>query len=418
MKKIFAEVLTIGDEILYGQITNTNTQFISTELDKIGIKVIRHTSIGDDEAEILAALAEAEARADAVLMTGGLGPTKDDITKKTLAKYFNTHLEIDEKVLEMVKAHFQRRGREMVESNIQQAAIPANAQPLYNRLGTAPGIWFETNGKVFVSMPGVPFEMQGLMEEHVIPRLRKHFQTPIIMHRIIKTYGAGESKLAEIINDWEDNLPENIKLAYLPTYGEVKLRLTGFGEDSNILAGQIQAEIDKVVPMIAKYVFGYDKDELELVVGNLLVEQGKTIATAESCTGGFLAHLFTKIPGSSRYFQGGIVSYSNDIKISQLGVKEETLIAHGAVSEATVREMAENVRLKYNTSIGLATSGVAGPDGGSEEKPVGTVWIAYSDAHETYAKKLQLTTERMLNIRHAATIVMDLLRRKLQGWMD
>ena len=305
MKKISAEVLTIGDEILYGQITNTNTQFISTALDRIGVKVVRHTSIGDEEEVILTALAEAEQRADVVLMTGGLGPTKDDITKKTLTKYFDTTLEIDEKVLEMIKGYFEKRGYEMQDIHRQQAAMPASATPLYNRLGTAPGMWFEKNDTVFVSMPGVPLEMHILMDEHVTPRLKTHFQTPVITHRMIKTFGAGETTLAKLIEEWEDNLPKNIKLAYLPSWGQVRLRLTGFGDEQEALDSQIQAEMDKVKPLIAKYIFGYDDDELEQVVGNLLVEKGKTIATAESCTGGFLGHLITKIAGSSRYYEGG-----------------------------------------------------------------------------------------------------------------
>ena len=340
------------------------------------------------------------------------------LPKKTLAKYFDTTLKIDEKVLEMIQEYFEKRGRQMLDIHTQQAAMPASAAPLYNRLGTAPGMWFEKNDTVFASMPGVPIEMQILMDEHVIPRLKTHFQTPVISHRMIKTFGAGETTLAKLIEEWEDNLPENIKLAYLPSWGRVRLRLTGFGDDQKALDTQIQAEIDKVNPLITRYIYGYDDDELENVVGELLIAKGKTIATAESCTGGFLAHLVTKIPGSSRYFEGGIVSYSNAIKVNQLGVQESTLIEHGAVSEATVKEMAEQVRQKYQTDIGVATSGVAGPGGGSPEKPVGTVWIAYADENGTYTKKLQLTSERLLNIKYAANIVMNLVRLQLQGWIE
>jgi nicotinamide-nucleotide amidase len=415
MKPIFAEIITIGDEILYGQITNTNTKFISEKLSDLGIKVIRHTSVGDQEAEILGALQEAEARADLTLMTGGLGPTKDDITKKTLAKYFGSALRYDDRVLQMVTDFFEKRGRELTDLNRAQALVPEVCQVLYNDWGTAPAMWFERNGRVFVSMPGVPKEMEKLMTERVIPKVKEFFATPTIIHKIIHTIGIGESMLAEAIADWEDNLPQGIGLAYLPSYGAVKLRLTGMSQDAETLAQTIQNEVVKVLPIIEKYVFGFDDDTLETAVARLLVAQNQTIATAESCTGGYLAHLFTKIAGSSRYFLGGIVAYSNEIKMNQLGVKSETLANNGAVSEATIREMAENVRLRYGTSIGVATSGVAGPDGGTPDKPVGTVWIAYADGKETFAKKLQLFSDRGINIQMAANAVMDLIRRKLQG---
>lgn len=415
MKKIFAEILTIGDEILYGQITNTNAQFISQALDQIGIKVIRHTSIGDQEQEILTALAEAESRADVTLITGGLGPTKDDITKKTLAKYFDTDLVIDEKVLQMVTDFFVKRGREMGELNKLQAAVPRTCKVLYNPYGTAPGMWLERNRKVFVSMPGVPFEMQGLMRDNVIPELQAFFETPYIHHKVIQTVGIGESMLAEKIENWEDNLPENIGLAYLPSLMQVKLRLTGFGDDKEKVIQTIEAEAEKVMPLIEKYVFGFDKITLEEAVGNLLLEQGKTISTAESCSGGYLAHLITKVGGSSRYYQGSVIAYANQIKAEILGVKQETLDNFGAVSEETIKEMAENIRLKFKTDIGVASSGVAGPDGGSPEKPVGTVWIAYADEQETYTKKLQLVQDRFINIQLTSLAILDLVRRKLKG---
>jgi nicotinamide-nucleotide amidase len=388
MKPIFAEIITIGDEILYGQITNTNTKFISEKLSDLGVKVIRHTSVGDQEAEILGALQEAEARADLTLMTGGLGPTKDDITKKTLAKYFDSKLVYDNKVLQMVTDFFEKRGRELTDINRAQALVPEVCQVLYNDWGTAPAMWFERNGRAFVSMPGVPKEMEKLMTERVIPQVKEFFATPTIIHKVIHTIGIGESMLAEAIADWEDNLPQGIGLAYLPSYGAVKLRLTGMSDDVDTLRQVIDNEVVKVLPIIEKYVFGFDDDTLETAVAKLLLAQNKTIATAESCTGGYLAHLFTKIAGSSRYYLGGIVAYSNEIKMSQLGVKSETLAQNGAVSEATIREMAENVRLKYGTDIGVATSGIAGPDGATPDKPVGTIWIAYADGKETFAKKL------------------------------
>ena len=418
MNTTFAEIVTIGDEILYGQITDTNSQWISAELDKIGVKTIRKSSVGDDKEQILNILQEASQRADIILMTGGLGPTKDDITKKTLAEFFNTEMEINETALAQIEQFFKERELPILETNRQQAAIPSNATYITNREGTAPGMWFEQNGKIFISMPGVPREMKVLMEEQMIPRIQEFFQTPVIFHRIIKTFGKGESQIADIIQDWEDNLPENIKLAYLPNYGHVRLRLTGIGQDEETLKKQVFAEEEKVTPLIQKYIYGYDHETLEENLGELLVKHHKTVSTAESCTGGYLAHLFTKVPGSSRYLMGGIVAYSNEIKMNRLGVKEETLKEHGAVSEATIREMAENVREKFGTDIGVASSGVAGPGGGSKEKPVGTVWIAYADKNGTYSRKLMLTPNRQLNITVSANVILDLIRKKVTGIID
>ncbi len=413
MKNIFAEILTIGDEILYGQITDTNSKFISQALDQIGIKVKRMTSIGDEESEILEALAEAEKRVDIVLITGGLGPTKDDITKKTLAQFFDTELVEHPEALKMITDYFERRKRVLPDNLRQQAMMPENCEVLFNRLGTAPAMWFNRGGKAFVSMPGVPQEMEILIDEMVIPKIKTFFKTPVIYHKVIRTFGAGESMLSQVIEQWEDNLPSNLKLAYLPTWGEVKLRITAIGPDRATLETQVEEEIQKVVPLIQKYIYGYDRDELESIVGDLLKEQGKTISTAESCTGGFIGHLITKIAGSSAYYEGGVISYSNAIKMSQLGVPSETLDEHGAVSEETIIAMAEGVRKRFNTDIGVASSGVAGPGGGSPDKPVGTVWIAYSDGVKTSTRKLSLTTDRLINIRMTSYIVLDLIRRKL-----
>ncbi len=418
MKSIFAEIITIGDEILYGQITDTNSQWISAELDKIGIKVIRKSSVGDQEDEILSILTEAEKRADVILITGGLGPTKDDITKKTLCKFFDTKLVMNEKMLEIVTKYFTDRGREISEVNKLQAALPENCKPVYNRLGTAPGMWFEKDGKVFVSMPGVPYEMKVLMSDFILNDFQKFFELPVIFHKIIHTIGIGESVLAERIADWEDNLPDHLRLAYLPDTPMVKLRLTGFGTDKETIEKEVIESFSKIIPLFEKHIFGYDNDTLEDAIARLLLENKKSIATAESCTGGYLAHLFTKIAGSSRYYLGGIVAYSNAIKVKQLGVHQETLDNHGAVSEETIKEMAYNVRVKYNAAIGVASSGVAGPDGGSEEKPVGTVWIAYSDEKGTVSKKLQLTKDRALNIRFASVLILDLIRKRLSGLDD
>lgn len=413
MQDIFAEVITIGDEILYGQITDTNTQWMSAELSKIGVKTIRKSSVGDSEAQILQILREAETRADIILMTGGLGPTKDDITKKTLVKHFGTELIINEEALANVTEIFARRGFELTEINRQQALVPINSTCLVNKVGTAPGMWFEHNGKIFASMPGVPHEMRWLMENSILPKLQTHFRTPVIHHRMIKTVGIGESFLAQRIEAWEDALPPHIRLAYLPGSGQVKLRLTATGGDLATMENEVQAQVDTLLTLVLEYVYGFDGDELESVVGTLLLERNLTLATAESCTGGHLAHAITRVPGSSRYFAGGVVAYSNDMKINQLHVKPETIAQHGAVSEETVRQMAENVRRIAGAGVGVATSGIAGPGGGTHDKPVGTVWIAYADATKTVAKKLELFRDRTLNTQLSTLLTLNLIRQNL-----
>jgi len=412
---IKAEILNIGDEILYGQITNTNAQWMSNELDKIGIRVVRHSVVSDLEQDILLGLQEAQQRADVILITGGLGPTKDDITKKTLCKFFETELVRHPDALKTVTEFFESRGREMLEVNRQQADLPSNATYIPNLKGTAPGMWFEKSGKIFVSMPGVPHEMQFLMESYVLENLQSFFKTPYIFHKMIKTVGIGESYLAKEIENWEDNLPEHIRLAYLPSFGMVRLRLTGFGNDKEVIQKEVEEQKNQVLPLIDKYVYGFDDEDLAQAVGKLLVSQKKTIALAESCTGGFLAHCFTQHSGSSEYLKGSLVAYSNDIKINVLGVKPETVEEHGAVSEQTVLQMAENVRKLFKTDIGIATSGIAGPLGATKDKPVGTIWVAYSDENETVAKLYQLGNDRMVNIQVTSNLLIDWVRRKQGG---
>jgi nicotinamide-nucleotide amidase len=413
MTTITAELLTIGDEILYGQIVDTNSQWMSVALSDAGIKVIRKTSIGDVEAEILTAFGEAESRADIVLITGGLGPTSDDLTKPCLAKYFDCKLKMHEEALAEVTEFFRSRGRELTEVNRQQAALPECCQKITNRLGTAPGMWFERNRKVFVSMPGVPHEMKTMMKEIIIPKLRETFHPPVIHHHVIRTAGIGESFLAEKIGDWENSLPPHIKLAYLPGLGEVKLRLTGTGKSVDALQAEADNLVEKLKTRIGQFIYGYGSDPLEVVIGKTLLEKKLTLSIAESCTGGYLSHLITSVPGSSAYFLGSIIPYAYEIKMRQLGVRPETLEQFGAVSEETIREMANLVRAKFNTDIGVATSGVAGPGGATPEKPVGTVWIAYSDKHHTVTKKLQLTKDRMLNIQYSSFAVLNLIRTSL-----
>ncbi|MBL7850067.1 MAG: competence/damage-inducible protein A [Cyclobacteriaceae bacterium] len=413
MRPILAELLTIGDEILYGQIVDTNAQWMSVALDEVGIKVIRKTTVGDQEPEILTAFAEAERRADIILITGGLGPTSDDLTKPCLAKYFNCELRIHEEALAEVTEFFKSRGRELTERNRQQAALPVCCTKITNPVGTAPGMWFEKEGKIFVSMPGVPHEMKKMMTERVIPKLREQFTLPVIQHEIIRTVGIGESILAEKIEGWEKTLPGHIKLAYLPNLGEVKLRLTAIGSSREELKKELSSLKQSLLPIAGEYIYGYGEEPLEKVIGNLLRDRKLTLSIAESCTGGYLSHLVTSIPGSSEYFMGTMIPYAYDIKMRQLGVKPEVLEKYGAVSEPTIVEMANIVRAKFNTDIGVATSGIAGPGGATPDKPVGLVWIAYSDKHQTVTRKLLLSKDRLINIRMASVAVLNLIRLSL-----
>ena len=413
MKHILAEVITIGDEILYGQITDTNTQWISAELDKLGIRTVRKSSVGDNKERILEILQEAESRADIILITGGLGPTKDDITKNVLAQYFNSTLVIHEQALMEVTAYFKSKGKELTEINRSQAALPDICTFISNKRGTAPGMWFEKNGKVFVSMPGVPHEMKGMMTDSILSKLQKHFETPIIYHKMIKTVGIGESFLATKIEQWEDNLPPHIKLAYLPTMGQVRLRLTATGTDLATLQADVETQTTQLQSLVSDYIYGYDNDTLESVTSELLLKHRYTIAVAESCSVGYISYNLGSVAGCSQYFMGSIVAYSNEAKINLLDVNRNTLEKYGAVSEETVKEMAQQVRLKFNTSIGMASSGIAGPSGGSEDKPVGTVWIAYADGKQTVARRLQLGNDRDLNIKLTAVHVLNLLRQSI-----
>lgn len=413
MKKVLAEIITIGDEILFGQITDTNSQWISQQLDAAGIRVIRKSSVGDTREEILKILKESEERADIILITGGLGPTNDDITKKTLSDYFNSPLKMNEEALQDVTAFFHKRGRELTDINKQQALLPESSICIRNFWGTAPGIWMERNGKVFVSMPGVPYEMKSLMKENILERLKRKFETPVIFHKIIRCVGIGESFLADKIKDWESNLPEHIKLAYLPSFSEVKLRLTATGDDINKIKQEVEIQTNLVKPLISEFIVGYDDETLSKVIGTILQESNLTLSIAESCTGGYISHLITTVPGSSAYYKGSILAYDNEIKRTLLDVKESTLKSHGAVSEQTVLEMAENVRKKLNTSIGISSSGIAGPGGGTEEKPVGTIWIAYADGKQSVAKKLTLGNDRGINIQFTSIAVLNLLRQTL-----
>ncbi|KAA9340577.1 competence/damage-inducible protein A [Adhaeribacter soli] len=413
MKPVFAEIITIGDEILYGQITDTNSAWLGTELGLLGVQVKQISSIADKATDLIEALEEAMNRADLILITGGLGPTRDDITKKTLADYFKCELKLHEPSLADVTELFRSRGREMTEANRQQAFLPESCIPIRNIIGTAPGMWFEHKGKIIVSMPGVPYEMKRMMTDLVLPKIKESFEFPVIIHKVIQTIGIGESFLADQLSEWEDALPENIKLAYLPHLAGVRLRLTGIGSDADELEDQLLKELSTVSNLISKHIFAYGEVSLEETIGMLLLARNMTIATAESCTGGYVAHKLTSIPGSSMYYMGSILAYDNEVKIKQLQVKPETIEQHGAVSEQVVREMAENVRKIIGTDIGIATSGIAGPGGGSEDKPVGTLCIAYSDATKTISKKLFFNKDRELNIEFTTMSLLNLVRQSL-----
>ncbi len=407
---MIAEIISIGDELLIGQVINTNASRIAHKLQEIGITVRKISAIADDAGEITVALDEAFSRADVILLTGGLGPTKDDITKHTLCRYFNTQLVFHQPSYDNIVRLWGKRGAVITEANRKQAEVPANCTPLLNEHGTAPGMWFEKDKKVMVSMPGVPFEMESLLDNYVIPKLSQLDNERIVVHKTILTQGIGESALAELISDWEDSLPEYMKLAYLPQPGIVRLRITAYGADKLSTTANVEAQAEKLRRLIPSYFFGFGNDSMEEIVGKLLKEKRLTLATAESCTGGYIAHLITSVPGASEYFQGSVVAYSNRVKQEMLGVSEQSLISHGAVSEEVVREMAEGARKRFMTDIAVAVSGIAGPDGGTIEKPVGTVWIAVATKKGITAKKFMFGEHRGRNIRRAALAALNMVR--------
>jgi nicotinamide-nucleotide amidase len=411
---MLAEIITIGDEILIGQIVDSNSAWMGQQLNKAGIRVKQITSVSDDRQHILAALADATTRADIILITGGLGPTKDDITKNTLAEYFNVGMVESEAVLANVQRIFAKYNRPLLHVNKLQAQVPANCQVIDNKNGTAPGMWFNEDGKIYVSMPGVPFEMMYMMEEQVIPKLKATFKLPFIIHKTILTAGEGESFLAERIADIEDNLPAHIKLAYLPKLGQVRLRLSGSGSDEAILSVQIEEQATKIVSRVGSFVVATEDVPLEKAIMDNMGHKGLTLSVAESCTGGYISHLFTQHAGSSKVFLGGGVTYSNQLKETVLGVKGETLARYGAVSEETVTEMAEGALRNFKSDFAIAITGIAGPDGGTEDKPVGTVWIAVANAVKTVKKKFTFGTKRQQNIERSATSALFMLNTLLK----
>ncbi|GFZ42226.1 competence/damage-inducible protein A [Bacteroides nordii] len=410
---MFAEIITIGDELLIGQVTDTNSAWMGRELNKVGIEVIRVVSVRDCADEITEAVDDALNRVDIVLMTGGLGPTKDDITKQTLCAYFDTELVFSEEVFENIKRVLASK-IPMNALNKSQAMVPKDCLVINNRVGSASVSWFEKNGKVLVSMPGVPQEMITVMSEEVIPRLRKKFDTDVIIHKTFTVKNYPESVLAEKLESWEEVLPESIKLAYLPKPGIIRLRLTGRGRDKEAVQSQISVEGCKLKDILGDAIFDEEDTPLEILIGNLLREKNLTVSTAESCTGGSIAAKLTSVPGSSDYFKGGIVAYSNEIKESLLGVSPETLKKQGAVSEETVIEMVKGSMKALKTDCAVSTSGIAGPGGGTKEKPVGTVWIAAAYKNEIRTVKQDTDRGREMNVERAGNnaflLLLDLLK--------
>ncbi|WP_274475948.1 competence/damage-inducible protein A [Mangrovimonas aestuarii] len=408
-----AEIITIGDEILIGQIVDTNSAYISKELNKIGVSVYQITSVQDDREHILKALKEAEDNADIVVVTGGLGPTKDDITKHTFAEYFEDNLVLDESVLKHVEELFAKYLSTPISNlNRDQALVPSKATVLPNDHGTAPGMWFNKGEKVFVSLPGVPYEMKALMKKEVMPRLKATYNFPSILHKTLITYGLGESALAERLEQWEDSLPNHIKLAYLPNLGKVRLRLTAKGQYAEGLKKDVDAQIERVMSLIEDIFIGFEDDveSIEELIGRLLVSSGKTLATAESCTGGTIAQKITSHPGASEYFKGSVVSYATDIKTKVLGVPPELIKKHTVVSSEVARAMAQGVLNLYNVDYALATTGNAGPEKGESDADVGTVFIALASKNGVFAKEFHFGNHRTKVINKSVNKAFELLK--------
>lgn len=414
-------LLTIGDEILIGQITDTNSAWMSRQLNLNGFAVNGKSSVGDTREAILRGIQRAESEADVIIMTGGLGPTKDDITKKTLAEKFDAQMVFHSETYARIEGYFQKINRPLPPTMQDQSVLPDKALILTNKVGTAPGMWFEQGGKVYISLPGVPFEMEYLMTNEVIPRLKVRFGSRPIAHRTLLTACEGESMIAQRIADFEDSLPGQLKLAYLPALGQVRLRITGQWEGDvtpdaesqlNALLDQKKAELHALIPDL---IYGVEEESLEKVVGKILLEKGRQFGTAESCTGGYIAHLITSVPGASAYFPGAVVTYSYDMKEQLLGVKQDTLLQFGAVSEQTVREMALGALDTLGVDVALAVSGIAGPDGGTPDKPVGTVWMAVADRERVICQKHIFGRDRIKNIQLTGTYGLNLVRKFLTG---
>ena len=409
-----ADIITIGDEILIGQIVDTNSAWIAARLGEVGVSIRRKYSIGDHREEILEALEESLAKSQLIIITGGLGPTKDDITKRVLAEFFDSTMVVDTETYQRVERMMAARGIDFNELNKGQALVPECCTVLANHKGTAPGMWFERDGRVVVSLPGVPFEMEALMTESVLPKVKEHFALAAVVHRTAITYGMAESMLAELIASWEEALPPHLHLAYLPSPSQLRLRLSAYDVEREEAERQIEEQFATLLPILGDLFVGWETATVQSAVAEMLTSRGETLSSAESCTGGVVASKFTAMSGASDYFWGGVVSYDNSVKENVLGVSRHTLETYGAVSEQVAREMAEGVRRLCGTTYGISTTGIAGPTGGTPDKPVGTVWMAVATPTKTIAKCVQHGKVRAVNIERAATAVINLLRLELR----
>jgi nicotinamide-nucleotide amidase len=410
-QQVFASIITIGDELLIGQTIDTNSAYMAQELNKIGIWVHRRVAVGDVWEDIWKSLEEESRVSRVILVTGGLGPTADDITKPLLCQFFGGKLIVDEEALGNVKNIFQNiLKRPLLERNLKQAEVPDVCTVIQNKRGTAPGMWFEKDDRIFISMPGVPHEMKGMMIQAVLPGLKDRFALPPIIHRTLLTAGIGESFLAERINDFETTLPSNIKLAYLPNYGMVKLRLTARGRSEKLMA-ELESEFDMLKEKVQDVMVVDEDLTMQQVLGKLLTAQQKTMGTAESCTGGYLSHLITTVPGSSAYFKGSIVSYANETKQDLLGVDAQTIAQYGAVSKETASQMVRGALRVLKTDYALVTTGIMGPDGGHADKPAGTVWVGVGNARKTETHHFHFRFDRQRNMELTATNALNILRK-------
>ena len=407
-----AEIITIGDEILIGQVVDTNSAWLGQQLNPLGWDVTRITTISDTAVDITNALKSGIENSDLLIVTGGLGPTKDDITKKTLCSYFGVELVFDEIAFKNVERIFNHLNREITKVNRDQALIPSNAKALPNNYGTAPGLWIESEGTIIVCLPGVPYEMKDIMENGVFPHI-KNLSKDIVKHKTIVVSGMPEAMISEQIEKIELNLPEDLKIAYLPNYRVVRVRITGKGQDAEAIESNINKVQSAIQAILGHYVISETDRRIEEIVGAMLTERNKTVSVAESCTGGFVAHLITLAPGSSAYFPGSVVTYSYENKTEVLGVDADLLWNKGAVSQEVVEKMASAVRIKNNTDYGLAISGITGPSGGTESKPVGTVWMAVTDSSSVYSKVFHLRGDRYQNIERSGNLALELLRKKI-----
>ncbi|MDG2498453.1 MAG: competence/damage-inducible protein A [Flavobacteriaceae bacterium] len=410
-----AEIITIGDEILIGQIVDTNSAFIAKELNNIGVSVYQITSVQDDKTHILEAFEAAESNVDIVIITGGLGPTKDDITKKTLAQYFEDVLVYDKAMLDNIKhlwKHFVKQP--LLQANIDQSLVLSKATALMNKSGSAPGMWIEKNNTIFISLPGVPYEMKALMNDEVLPRISEKFKRPYILHKTLLTYGLGESVIAERIKEWESALPDSIKLAYLPNLGRVRLRLSSKGFDKAVIVNGVDSQIELLLPLINDIFVGFEEQSsIEQIIGNQLVKLGKTLSVAESCTGGKIAENITAYDGASAYFKGGIVAYATETKIDILKVDPKLISQHSVVSSEVAEAMAQNVRKVFNSDYGIATTGNAGPSKGDSDAEIGTVCIAIATPNGVFSQEFNFGKQRLRVVQKAVTMAFTLFQKEI-----